>query len=225
MGLAMPDDEPKWRRRKEARPGEIIDAALEVFAEKGFAAAKLDDIARRAGISKGALYLYFETKEDIFGAVARAAVASHLEAIESTAEASDGPFAELAPMLLSRAAGMMSGGRVPAMARMVISESRNFPDLARIWHDDVVAGVIRRVAGIIARAQARGEVAPGDPRLHAFSLMGPMVMAMLFREVFGEVGTDPPDLQALAGQHARTALNGLLTSPAEADAADGRRTK
>jgi len=57
--LAMPDDEPKWRRRKEARPGEIIDAALEVFAEKGFAAAKLDDIARRAGISKGALYLYF----------------------------------------------------------------------------------------------------------------------------------------------------------------------
>ena len=73
----MPDDEPKWRRRKEARPGEIIDAALEVFAEKGFAAAKLDDIARRAGISKGALYLYFETKEDIFGAVARAAVASH----------------------------------------------------------------------------------------------------------------------------------------------------
>ena len=167
----------------------------------------------------------FETKEDIFGAVARAAVASHLEAIESTAEASDGPFAELAPMLLSRAAGMMSGGRVPAIARMVISESRNFPDLARIWHDDVVAGVIRTVAGIIARAQARGEVAPGDPRLHAFSLMGPMVMAMLFREVFGEVGTDPPDLQALAGQHARTALNGLLTSPAEADAADGRRTK
>jgi CO/xanthine dehydrogenase Mo-binding subunit len=70
-----------------------------------------------------------------------------------------------------------------------------------------------------------GEVAPGDPSLHAFSLMGPMVMAMLFREVFGEVGTDPPDLQALAGQHARTALNGLLTSPAEADAADGRRTK
>src|SRR5246500_4296496 len=206
----MPDDEPKWRRRKEARPGEIIDAALEVFAEKGFAAAKLDDIARRAGISKGALYLYFETKEDIFGAVARAAVASHLETIESTAEASDGPFAELAPMLLSRAAGMMSGGRVPAIARMVISESRNFPDLARIWHDDVVASVIGIVTGIIARAQGRGEVAPGDPRLYAFSLMGPMVMAMLFREVFGAVDANPPDLNALADQHSRTALCGLL---------------
>jgi AcrR family transcriptional regulator len=223
-GVAMPDAELKWRRRKEARPGEIIGAALEVFAAKGFADAKLDDIARRAGISKGTLYLYFETKEEMFRAVAQAAVKSHLETIESTAEAFDGPFAELAPMLLSRAAEMMSGGQLPAMARIVIGESRKFPDLARIWHDNVVARVIRMIAGLIARAQARGEVASGDPRLHAFSLIGPMVMAMLFREVFGGVGTDPPDLQVLAGQHARTALHGLLM-PTSGGAADGRRMK
>ena len=206
----MPDDAPRWRRRKEARPGEIIDAALEVFAEKGFAAAKLDNVARRAGISKPTLYLYFETKEEIFRAVARAAVASLLEALESQPEGPDAPFAQLAPRLLSRAAVMMMGGRVPAIARMVVGESRNFPDLARIWHDDVVTSVIGMVTGIIARAQGRGEVAPGDPRLHAFSLMGPMVMAMLFGEVFGGVGANPPDLRALADQHARTALRGLL---------------
>jgi AcrR family transcriptional regulator len=81
----MPDDEPKWRRRKDARPSEIVDAALEVFAEKGFAAAKLDDIARRAGVSKATLYLYFDTKKEIFRAVARAAVASLLEALQSQA--------------------------------------------------------------------------------------------------------------------------------------------
>ena len=208
--MPMLDDEPKWRRRKEARPGEIVDAALEVFAEKGFAAARLDDIGRQAGISKATLYLYFETKEEIFRAVARAAVASLREAVESPAEPSDAPFAELAPGLLARAAAMMKGGRVPAIARMVIGESRNFPDLARIWHDDVVTSVIGIVTGFIARAQARGEVAPGDPRLHAFSLMGPMVMAMLFGEVFGSVGANPPDLQALADQHGRTALRGLL---------------
>src|SRR5215468_5096683 len=202
----MPDDEPKWRRRKEARPGEIVEAALAVFAEKGFAAAKLDDIALRAGISKATLYLYFETKEEIFRAVARAAVASLVEALGSQADGADMPFAEVAPRLLSRAAGMMKGGRVPAIARMVIGESRNFPDLARIWHDDVVTSVIEMVTGIIARAQARGEVAPGDPRLHAFSLMGPMVMAMLFREVFGGFGADLPGLLELADQHARTAL-------------------
>src|SRR5215470_19271528 len=108
----MPVDEPKWRRRKEARPGEIVEVALEVFAEKGFAAAKLDDIARRAGISKATLYLYFETKEEIFRAVARAAVASLLQALEGQAEGFDMPFDELAPRLLSRAARMMVNGRV-----------------------------------------------------------------------------------------------------------------
>src|SRR5260370_17923518 len=116
----MPEDEPKWRRRKEARPSEIVDAALEVFAEKGFAAAKLDDIARKAGISKATLYLYFDTKEDIFRAVARAAVASLLEAFESQAEGADAPFAELAPRLLARAAGMMKCGRVPTIASIAI---------------------------------------------------------------------------------------------------------
>ena len=221
--VAMPDNEPKWRRRKDARPGEIVDAALEVFAEKGFAAAKLDDIARRAGISKATLYLYFETKEEIFRAVARAAVVSLIEALESPAEGADAPFVEIAPRLLSRAAGMMSSGRVPSIARMVIGESRNFPDLARIWHDNVVTSVIGMVTGIIARAQVRGEVAPGDPRLHAFSLMGPMVMAVLFREVFGGVGANPPDLQTLADQHARTALSGLLIPTA--GERHSRRTK
>jgi AcrR family transcriptional regulator len=138
----MPEDQPKWRRRKEARPAEIVDAALEVFAEKGFAAAKLDDIARKAGISKATLYLYFDTKEEIFRAVAQSAVASLLEALESQSEGTDAPFAELAPKLLLHAAEMMKGGRVPAIARIVIGESRTFPDLARIWHDDVVASVI-----------------------------------------------------------------------------------
>ena len=222
----MADDEPKWRRRKKARPGEIVGAALEVFAEKGFAAAKLDDIASRAGISKATLYLYFETKEEIFHAVARAAVASLLQALEGQAEGFDVPFVELAPRILSRAARMMASGRVPAIARMVIGESRNFPDLAPIWHDDVVTSVIEMVTGIIARAQARGEVTPGDPRLHAFSLMGPMVMAMLLGEVFGGVGANRPDLPALADQHARTALRGLLMpATGEQMEADGRRIK
>src|SRR5215831_10591841 len=111
----MPITEPKWRRRREERPAEIVDAALEVFSEKGFAAAKLDDIARRAGISKATLYLYFETKEEIFRAVARAAVASLVEALASQTDMADMPFAELAPRLLTRAAGMMMGGRVPAI--------------------------------------------------------------------------------------------------------------
>jgi AcrR family transcriptional regulator len=206
----MTNDEPKWRRRKTDRPGEIIAAALQVFAEHGFAGAKLDEVARRAGVSKGALYVYFETKEDLFRAVVRSAIAPNFEAMKAAADMFDGPFALLAPMLLARTAGVVQDSKLPAVIKMVIGESRNFPDLARIWHDDVVSPLIAMITGIVARAQLRGEVAPGDPRLHAMSLMGPMVMGLLFREVFGQVSTDLPDLQSLAAQHAQTALHGLL---------------
>src|SRR5271168_794258 len=107
----MADDPPRWRRRKTARPDEIIGAALEEFADRGFAAARLEDIARRAGISKGSLYLYFETKEDIFRAVARAALARNLEAVRAPAEAFDAPFSKLAPAMLARAAEVIGGSR------------------------------------------------------------------------------------------------------------------
>lgn len=211
----MADDAPRWRRRKTARPAEIIEAALDVFAEKGFAAAKLDEIARRAGVSKGALYLYFETKEDLFRAAVHAAVSPNLDGIRAAVEAFDGPFAQLAPMILARAAQVLASRRLGGVVKTVAGESRNFPDLARIWHDDVVAVMLSMMAGVIARAQARGEVAAGDPRLYAFSLAGPLVMAALYREVFGDVGGDPPDLAALADQHARAVLHGMLLGDAK----------
>src|SRR5580658_7325123 len=154
----MTDDAPRWRRRKMARPGEILEAALSVFAERGYAAAKLTEIAHRAGVSKAALYLYFETKEDLFRAVARSLAAPNLTALADALEASQSPFAQLAPALLARAAGLLSDGRAISIVRMVLAESRNFPDLARIWREDVVEQVLSLVARLIARAQARGEV-------------------------------------------------------------------
>jgi AcrR family transcriptional regulator len=201
---------PRWRRRKTARPGEILEAALTVFAANGFAAAKLTEIARRAGVSKAALYLYYETKEDLFRAAARSLVAPDLTAVASALEASEAPFAELAPALLTRVASLLADGRPLEIVRMVIAESRNFPDIARIWREDVVEQVLSLVSRLIERAQRRGEVVPGDPRLYAFSLMGPLVMGGLFHAVFGQDGTGAPHLPALAAQHARAALHGLL---------------
>src|ERR1700722_9287529 len=107
-------DAPRWRRRKTERPGEILVAALDVFAESGFAAAKLTEIARRAGVSKAALYLYFATKEDLFREVARSLVAPNLTAMAAALEASDAPFAELATAMLGGAARLLSGGRAPS---------------------------------------------------------------------------------------------------------------
>ena len=214
---AMSDaSQPRWRRRKTARPSEIAEAAFEVFAEKGFAAARLDEIAARAGVSKGALYLYFETKEELFRAAVSQAVAPNLQSIAAMADAYSGPFAELAPVILWRLAVITSTTRIPAVAKTVIGESRNFPDLAMVWHDTVVSPALGMIAGVIARAQARGEVKPGEPRLYALSLVGPMLAGFLWREVLVPVGAEPIDALALAEQHARTVLYGMLAPPAAA---------
>ena len=144
----MQAGQPKWRRRKEARPAEIVAAAFAVFAEKGFAAARLDDIAARAGVSKGALYLYFETKEALFRAVVHDMVAPNIEALTGFAEAFPGPFADLvAPDAAARGPGRWSPPARGGWSRWWSARSRNFPDLARVWHDEVITpalGVMRR---------------------------------------------------------------------------------
>ena len=205
----MKTGQPKWRRRSDARPGEIIAAALAVFAEKGFAGARLDDIAARAGISKGALYLYFETKDELFKAVVREAVAPNLDLVEGLVAQSVLPFDTLVRLLFARLGEILVETRLGAVAKMVIGESRNFPELARVWHDDVVSRGLAVITGAIAAAQARGEVRPGDPRLYAFSLMGPVLMGVIWREVFAPIGAPGPDLKALLAQHADTVLAGL----------------
>jgi AcrR family transcriptional regulator len=212
----MSETEPKWRRRKAARPGEMIDAAMGVFAERGFALAKLDDIARRAGVAKGSLYLYFDTKEALFRAVVRERLVPAVSGVLAAAQTQGGPFAEVAPRLLAGAAMALSQPRVAALARMVIGEAKTFPDLATIWHDEVVGPLLAAVSARIAAAQAAGEIRPGDPRTHAFSLVGPMLMATLFREVFEGVAADPPDLAQVAAQHARSLLDGLILRQGDA---------
>lgn len=202
--------QPKWQRRAEDRPREIRTAALDVFSEKGFAAARLDEIARRAGVSKGTLYLYFKDKEDLFRAVVRDTVAPNIDTVRAMVEGVDLPFAEVIRMFLPRFAAITGQVRVGAVAKMVIGESRNFPELAKVWHDEVVSKALGMIAGLIERAQAKGEVRTGDPRLHAFTLMGPMMMGVLWRETLQPVGGSPLDLDALARQNAETVLAGLL---------------
>lgn len=200
---------PKWRRRSEARPGEIVQAALEVFAERGFAAAKLDEIAAKAGISKGALYLYFETKEDIFRAVVREAVAPNIDVVEAVLDQATIPFPDLLRMVLLRISLMIETTRLGAVAKLVIGESRNFPELARVWHDEVVSRALAALSGALDKAQGRGEIRPGNPRLQAFSIMGPILMGVIWQETFTPIGAPALDLRDLIAQHGEAVLAGL----------------
>ena len=202
--------QPKFQRRAEDRPREICAAALEVFAEKGFAAAKLDEIAKRAGVSKGTLYLYFKDKEELFRAVVRDNVSPNIDQVRAMILEADIPFAQIVPMFLARLSSLAGTMPLGAVVKMVIGESGNFPELAKVWHDQVVSKALAVLVALIEKAQARGEVRPGDPRYHAFTLMGPMLMGIIFREVLQPAGGAPVDIDALARQHAETVLAGLL---------------
>src|SRR5688572_1384280 len=182
---------PKFRRRKADRPAEIVEAALSVFAEKGFAAAKLEDIARRAGVSKGAIYLYFETKEDVFRAVVGQAIAPNVGAVKAMAAAHPGPLADLLRSVTTHIAAVVSHTPLGGVLKMVVGEARNFPEIARVWHDELVSQALGAMAEAIAAAQARGEVKPGDPRIYALQLISPLLMAVLWRETFVPVGAPP----------------------------------
>ena len=205
----LPAGQPKFRRRPAARPAEILAAALEVFAERGFQAARLEEVAKRAGVSKGALYLYFETKADLFRAVVTTAISPNLEHVKALASA-DAPFEQAARMgvgMLART--VVTDRRITGVVKLVIAESRNHPELATIWHETVVEPGIQLLTGLIKAAQARGEIRPGDPRLFAYGLMGPMVLSMVWRETFEPIGAEPLDVPALAQQHLDTVLKGM----------------
>jgi AcrR family transcriptional regulator len=205
----LPPGEPKFRRRPADRPAEILAAALEVFAARGFQAARLEEVAKRAGVSKGALYLYFETKADLFRAVVTDAISPNIERVKAVA-AADLPLEQVVRMALPMLARqVVSDRRITGVVKLVIAESRNHPELAAIWRDTVVEPGVALISGLIAKAQARGEVRPGDPRLFAFGLMGPMVLSMVWRETFEPVGAEPVDVVALAEQHVETVLRGM----------------
>ena len=205
----LPVSEPKFRRRKADRPAEIVQAALDVFAERGFAAARLDDIARRAGVSKGALYLYFETKEDLFRAVVAQAIAPNLQIVFSAIAGHPGPFAAQLQLMAARISVLVARPAVGGVLKMVVGEARNFPELARVWHDEVVAHALGALAAAIAAAQARGEVRDGDPRMFALQIISPILVGVIWRETFAPIGAVAFDLPALARQHMDTMAQGL----------------
>jgi AcrR family transcriptional regulator len=179
---------PRWRRAPEARPAQIIEAALEVFGEVGLARARLDDIAKRAGISKGTIYVYFPDKEALFKEVVRKTVISTIERAERNLTA------ETATEQLT---GYMRGYwqflRSPAFAaiyRLVIGELRNFPDLATFYSTEVIARGLRLVSGIIQRGIDSGEFRPMNAEVAARGLAGMLIAHAIWcgdRECFGHV--------------------------------------
>jgi AcrR family transcriptional regulator len=202
----------KQRRAPDKRPGEILEAALALFVEKGFAATRLDDVAARAGLSKAAIYLYFEDKTALFKDVVRQAIGSNLMTVEGLAKAHQGPVSALIPGILEFMASRVEDTPMASIAKVVIAESRAFPDIGRFYLKEVIGRGIPMFEGLIARGVASGEFRPVDPMLTVRSLIGPMLLSIVWKTVFEPIGAEKLDVRALARHHADLMLHALRPS-------------
>lgn len=187
------------RTRKEQRPEEILEAALEEFAANGYAAARLDDVAKRAGISKGLVYVYFNTKEELFKAVIRRFLVPHVELLRSRIDTWQlsseallrGPVLELMKRVV--------GSKVHELLRLLIAEGPRHPDLTAFYYREVVSRGIGLMQSIIDRGVARGEFRPTP--LHDFPqlVVAPMVMAVVWKLLMEQ--HKPLDAERLLDAH------------------------
>lgn len=174
-------DIPRRQRRKEARPTELTAAALDLFVEKGFPATRLEDVASRAGVSKGTLYLYFDSKEALFKAVILEGIVPVLERGESMVAAHTGSNSEALRQLLLSWWEMIGGTKLAGVPKLMISEARNFPDVAQFYYDNVISRGRRLISGVLEQGMARGEFRPMNVNTCIDVVMAPLLMLAIWR--------------------------------------------
>lgn len=203
----------KQRRAPAKRPQEILEAALALFVEKGFAGTRLDDVAERAGLSKAAIYLYFKDKEALLEGVISQTISANVGTMEGLARSHQGKVADLIPAILEFMASRIEDTPMPSIAKLVIAESRAYPEMGRFYLKEVIGRGIPMFEGLIAKGVAQGEFRPVDPALTVRSLVGPMLLGIVWKTVFEPLGGEPLDVRALARHHADLMLRALAPPP------------
>jgi AcrR family transcriptional regulator len=197
------------KRRPEARPAEILDAALDLFTERGFKATRLEDVASRAGLSKAAIYLYFKDKTSLLTALVQAMAGANIDLASGMIAQHQGPVAPLLRQLLGFMAGRIDQSRMPDLMKLVISESRAHPEIGRFYLDNVIGKGLPLFQSIIERGIASGEFRRVDPRLTVKCLVGPMLLAAIWKSAFEPIGAEPIDIAALAAHDADLMIRAL----------------
>ena len=202
---------PRWRRRKDARPEEIISAALDVFTDRGFAATKLEDVARRAGVTKGTIYLYFDSKEALFKALIRETIVPVIAKGEAIAQSFTGSARDLFEKLVREYWRLVGETSLVGIPKLMISEAANFPELARFYYEEVVTRGHRLMAGVIERGIKAGEFRPVNVVLAAKLAMSPVMHAVIARKAFSACMPEGFDVDSYLNTHIDLYLNGIST--------------
>jgi AcrR family transcriptional regulator len=183
-------NEPRYQRRKQDRPQEITDAALAAFAEKGYAATRVDDVAKRAGVSKGLLYLYFKTKEELFKAVVRSFVVPRIDALTEIIDSSElsseeflrGPFLDFVKTL--------PGSPISVVIRLMIAEGPKHPDLVQFYWDNVVSRGLGTISELLQRGVQTGEFRKSAVSEQPHLFIMPVLFSVVFNSLFKKQSMD-----------------------------------
>lgn len=171
----------KRERRKEARPGELLDAAMDLFVEKGFAATRAEEVASRAGVSKGTLFLYFQSKEELFKAVVRQNISGAFPVWNAEFDAFSGSSALMLHYAMSQWWERLGATKASGITKLVMSEARNFPEIAAFYQAEVMAPGRALIKRIFQRGIDSGEFRPMNADYAIYSVIAPMIFLVMWK--------------------------------------------
>lgn len=211
--MSCPIKELRWRRRKEARPSELTAAALDLFVEKGFAATRLDEVAARAGVSKGTLYLYFDSKEELFKAVIREGMLPLLAEGEELVATMPGPASELFKAIVMRWWEMVGENPIGGIPKLIFAEARNFPEIARFYAEEVIDRGKRLLAAVLQRGIDSGEFRPFNPDDLVHIVFSPLMMRIIWKHSLDCCGVTTVPVDIYLREYLELTLRGLRRDP------------
>jgi AcrR family transcriptional regulator len=203
----------RWARRKEARPQELLEAALEQFVERGYAATRLEDVARQAGVSKGTLYLYYTNKEELFKAVVRENLVPEIGEAEDLVDQYAGRTQDLMIEFIQLWWERLGMSKLSGITKLIMAESGNFPELADFYHKEVIVRAHAMIARLLERGMASGEFRRVDATEVTRLLVAQVVMLIMWKHSFGPCQREPIDPAHYLASMIDLSLNGLLLRP------------
>jgi AcrR family transcriptional regulator len=201
------------RRRKDERPAEILDAALTVLVSQGYGATRMEQVARRAGVAKGTVYLYFPSKEDLFKALVRRSIAARFQHLRDAAQAFDGSTEEFMHGPLRQLMRGFLQSEARGLVRILVAEAHLFPDLAEFYYREIVVPALDTLRLVVAQGETAGELRPTALSRLPQVLLAPAALVVIWETLFSRY--EPLDQDALVDTYLDMLLDGIRVRPAQ----------
>ena len=211
----LPDDPTRRSRRKDDRPGELLAAALDLFVEKGFAATRVEEVAQRAGVSKGTLFLYFSSKEELFKAVVRENLSGRFAQWNDEFDRFEGSTQDMLRNCLFNWWERIGSTKASGIPKLMMSEAQNFPELAKFYQSEVIQPGNTLIERILQRGVDSGEFRPMDLTYSVYLVLAPMLFLAMWRHSLGTFCTShqPLDPQKYLAAQLDMLLHGFSAQP------------